>query len=52
MYTFVYDTFVICVYRTQSSFHGIDMSSLRQDALEEYFKQPVLVRNMEGSPTP
>ncbi len=28
--------------RTQSNFHGFDVSSLRQEALEEYFKQPVL----------
>ena len=32
----------MCLVRTQTSFHGFNVSSLRQEALEEYFKQPVL----------
>lgn len=30
-------------YRYQQSFHGVDLSSLRQAAMKEYFRQPVVV---------
>ena len=32
------------ILRTLKNFHGIDLSALRGAALEEYFKQPILVR--------
>ena len=28
----------------QQSFHGVDLTSLRRAAIEEYFKQPIVVR--------
>ena len=30
--------------RSQQSFHGVDLSSLRQAAIAEYFRQPIVVR--------
>ena len=34
-------TWNYCLFRMQSSFHGYDISSLRTEALKEYFKQPI-----------
>lgn len=31
------------IFRYQQSFHGIDLTSIRSAAVEEYFKQPVVV---------
>ena len=33
----------IVVYRAQTCFHGVDLSSLSQVAIEEYFRQPIVV---------
>lgn len=36
---------VLCVYfiRYQQSFHGVDLSALRGAAVDEYFRQPIVV---------
>lgn len=31
------------VFRYQNSFYGVDLSNLREPALEEYFRQPIVV---------
>ena len=33
----------------QQSFHGVDLTSLRRAAIEEYFKQPIVVRGSQRS---
>ena len=30
-------------HRYQQSFHGVDLAGLRQAAVKEYFKQPIVV---------
>ena len=30
-------------YRYQQSFYGVDLESLREEAVNEYFKQPIVV---------
>ena len=40
-YTFVRHDMLF--YRYQESFHGINLTSLRDAAVEEYFKQPIVV---------
>lgn len=34
-----------CPLRYQPSFHGVDLSALRGAAVDEYFRQPIVVSN-------
>ena len=42
---YLYCVFAAIVFRYQPSFHGVDLSGLREAAVQEYFKQPVVVSN-------
>lgn len=35
-----------CALRYQPSFHGVDLSALRGAAVDEYFRQPIVVSNL------
>ena len=40
----------VCDVRYQPSFHGVDLCCLREAAVNEYFKQPVVVRIVSCDP--
>lgn len=41
---------VVDFHRYQPSFHGVDLSALRGAAVDEYFRQPVVVSSMYRAP--
>ena len=40
------DKFSHFISRYQNSFYGVDLSNLRQAAVDEYFKQPIVVSSI------